>query len=245
MSKRRALRQRVRALLRNAGFDVVRFDPAAHPLARRARLLREARVDVVIDVGANAGQYGAELRGLGYEGDIVSFEPLADACADLERRAASDPRWRVVQGAWSEIDGTTTLHVAGNSFSSSLLPMLDRHVESAPQSGFIRDELVPTVAARRTLLEHASGRRCLLKLDVQGYEGRLLQAVADALDAVTGVQLEMSLVPLYDGETLMPGLIAQLAQHGFVLMGVEPGYTDSRTGQLLQLDGIFFRPDLA
>jgi hypothetical protein len=51
----------------------------------------------------------------------------------------------------------------------------------------------------------------------------------------------MSLVPLYRGETLFTEMIAMLTQVGFTLMAVEPDFSDPTTGQLLQLDGVFFR----
>ena len=236
------VRRHARATLRRFGLDVVRFRPDVHALARRARLLAEHRVDVVLDVGANEGQYALELRQLGYRGRITSFEPLARPFAVLYERARADPEasWRAIHAALGERDGTTTIHVAGNSYSSSILPMLDRHVASAPASRFVGDEVVRVLDARRALLEHAQGRP-FLKLDVQGFEATILRAAGDALDRFVGVQLEMSLVPLYEGEVLLRGLLDLLEQRRFQLMALEPGFADAATGQLLQVDGVFFR----
>ena len=60
-----SVKQKVRTQLRKLGYDIARFDPESHPLARRGRLLRSLQIDVVLDVGANAGQYAQELRDLG------------------------------------------------------------------------------------------------------------------------------------------------------------------------------------
>jgi hypothetical protein len=62
---------------------------------------------------------------------------------------------------------------------------------------------------------------------------------------VIGVQVEMSIVPLYEGEPLMHQMIPFIANRGFTLMSLEPGASDQRTGQLLQADGLFFRPGSA
>ncbi|MEA2420584.1 MAG: hypothetical protein QOE60_2790, partial [Thermoleophilaceae bacterium] len=66
------------------GYEVRQYTPLRSLPAARERLLDG--VDVVLDVGANAGQYGAMLRELGYAGRLVSLEPVAEAFAELRRR---------------------------------------------------------------------------------------------------------------------------------------------------------------
>jgi hypothetical protein len=83
--------------------------------------------------------------------------------------------------------------------------------------------------------------RTLLKIDVQGYERDVLDGAVKTLPAFLGVRTEMSLVPLYEGQALMPEIVELLARHGFELWHVEPGFTEPGTRRLLQLDGVFFR----
>jgi len=237
------LLRRARALLRSTTFDVTRFTATTHPLARRMRLLSAHDIDVVFDVGANIGQYATELRDLGYRGWIVSYEPVAAAHRALAARAERDGRWKAIHAGLGPEPGPATIHVAGNSQSSSLLPMLDAHLASAPESSVIGTETITLHTLAQALDEHATlGARPFVKIDAQGYEQRILASGGAALARVVGVQLEMSLVPLYDGEALMPALIADLERLGFVPMSLEPGFADPRTGRLLQVDGVFFRP---
>lgn len=233
---------RLAHLLRRLGWDVVPLDHRVHPLARRARLLAAHRIDVVLDVGANAGQYAQELRSIGYRGRIVSFEPLSAAFARLREAFANDPGWEGRQVAVGERTGRATIHVAANSYSSSLLPMLADHERLAPGSRYVAEEEVAMTTLEALVREHVrEGERLFVKVDTQGYERRVLESAGPALSRVTGLQLEMSIVPLYEGEELLPSMLSWLEDRGFTLMSLEPGHADPGTGQLLQVDGVFFR----
>jgi FkbM family methyltransferase len=239
---RQELAHLVQRALRRLSLDVQKFHPSMHPLARRMRLIDEHRIDVVLDVGANVGQWAADLRELGYRDWIVSFEPLSAAFAQLRKRAARDPRWKTVNLALGPNPGKATINIAGNSQSSSLLPMLDQHVKSAPQSAYVGREEITVQTLATALDEHrALGQRSYVKIDAQGYERLILDSGGDALSQVAGVQLEMSLTPLYQGEELLPQMVEHMSRLGFALMSLEPGYADPTTGRLLQVDGVFFR----
>jgi FkbM family methyltransferase len=231
-----------RVLRRSVHFDLVRFDHRFHPIARRMQLFRQYQIDVVFDVGANAGQYATELRELGYTGRIVSFEPLAAAFAALERATKGDEGWSARKLALGKQPGRATLHVAGNSTSSSLLDMLPAHERSAPESRYTATEEVEVdtldAVAARELRAH---EQLLIKIDAQGYERAILDGGPATLERARGAQLELSLAPLYAGGPLLPEMLELMERRGFQLMSVEPGHCDPESGQLLQMDGLFFR----
>jgi FkbM family methyltransferase len=233
-------------VLRRVGIDPLPIRSLRHPLERRRRLLKKLRVDLVIDVGAHEGEYGAELRTMGYGAQIVSFEPLQESFDRLADRARTDHRWRTVRSAIGPSPGLATMNVAANrGASSSFLPMLPEHVADAPGAQYIATE---EVAVRR--LDEACAdavrqtRAAFLKADVQGYESQVLESASGIMPSVVGLQLEMSLVPLYSGApTLMT--VLELAQDmGFRLIGLEPGFA-AADGRLLQADGLFERVDQA
>lgn len=233
----------LRLFLNRLGFDVVRFAGRSSPLGRRMMLLRHYGVDLVIDVGANVGQYALELRRLGYRGQIVSFEPLPTALTTLRARAARDPQWIVMPLALGNHAGRAKLYVAANSVSSSLLPMLPRHLQAAPSSRYVGEAEVE-ICRLDDVFDGIVGasRTPFLKVDVQGGERGVLEGAASALQRLAGLQIELSLVPLYEGSPRLPEIVTFLEGHGFLLMSVEPGFSDPDSGQLLQVDGIFFRP---
>ena len=76
-------------------------------------------------------------------------------------------------------------------------------------------------------------------MDTQGYEEQVLAGVARNLSKITAIQLELSLVELYDGEVLYDALIKHLNEAGFKLWNLLPGFRNSKSGQLLQVDGFF------
>ncbi len=237
----------VRRLLWKTGLDLVRFDPASHLLARRRRLLATYGIDTVFDVGANAGQFAQQLRrDLGFRGRIVSFEPLRAAFKALEQKAARDPAWDVHRWALGDKAETREINVAGNSWSSSLLDMLPAHVRSAPESRYVGRETIEVKALDGIFADVCGdARNAYLKIDTQGFERQVLDGASRSLPRIDTVQLEMSLVPLYAGETLFPDMTAYLAERGYVLVSLEGGFADPKTGELLQVDGIFHRPESA
>jgi len=137
-------RRAVKRVLRGFGYDVIQYRPSSSDAAKLTALMRHAGVDLVLDVGANEGQFAQELRDGGYRGRIVSFEPLRDAHAKLARAAAGDSAWTVHERcAIGDHDGEVEIHVAGNSVSSSIRPMLEQHAQSAPESRYVGTERVP------------------------------------------------------------------------------------------------------
>lgn len=249
--KLRATRARLwtRRLIHNAiekaGFDVVPLNSIRHSTGRRARLMRALQVDVVIDVGANSGQFASELRSAGYAGKMISIEPIAEAFQKLSARAAHDPDWTTICCAIGDSDGERTLHIAGNSASSSFLDMLPVHEEAAPGTAYVGDERVPVRRLDSLLPEYVwSGSRAYLKVDVQGYELAVLRGAGSWLKALAAIQMELSLARLYDDAPMADEVDAFVSESGYRLAGIEPGFTEPVSGRLLQMDGIYVRSDL-
>lgn len=237
------LRHELRKLLWNSGYDIAPFNPGSHPIARRRLLMDFLQIDVVLDIGANTGQYAYELRhDLGFEGRICSFEPMSAPFRTLQARASRDPKWKTFDFALGDLAGSATINVAGNSESSSLLEMLPAHMQAAPESEFVGTEDVK-IQTLDAIFDDVCrlGERVYLKIDTQGFEGRVLKGADRCLNKIHAVQVEMPLTPLYDGEMTFSGLCQLLLGKGYTMVGLDPGFNDRRTGQLLQVDGIFHR----
>jgi FkbM family methyltransferase len=210
------------------------------------RLLAYNNIDLVFDVGANIGQYAKLLRELGYSGRIVSFEPLSSAYSRLKAVSEKDPLWEIApQAAIGNQEGEIIINIAGNSQSSSALPMLDAHLESAPESAYSGSETVKLSRLDTIAKDYIKSetKSIFLKIDVQGLEKQVLEGATAILPLVKGIKLELSLVPLYEGQVLFKEMIDIVEKLGYELYGIEPGFTAEKTGRMLQMDGIFFKPD--
>ncbi|MCB9304736.1 MAG: FkbM family methyltransferase [Lewinellaceae bacterium] len=85
----------------------------------------------------------------------------------------------------------------------------------------------------------------MVKVDTQGYEKKVLEGAAESLEKIKIVQMEMSLVPMYENETLFVDMINYLDDKGFALVSLENGWAHPRSGRLLQVDGIFLKRSIA
>lgn len=238
---RRAAKFYLQRWLRYRGLELQDYAPQLlDEERRRVRILDRGNVDLVIDVGAAGGRFGMELREAGYHGSIVSLEPLSGAFSRLEKVCAGDPNWRCMQVALGAADGNAEINVAANSDSSSLLEMADRHAETEPDSAYVGTEQIE-VRTLDSLWEElaADATHPFLKLDVQGYELEVLKGAKESLPRLSGIQAELSLVPLYEGGPLWREVIDQIEGSGFELRSLETGFYDRRTGEVLQLDGTF------
>jgi FkbM family methyltransferase len=214
--------------------------PLLSPEIRRARLLAWRDIDTVVDVGANAGQFGARIRAAGYRRRIVSFEPLSKAFDALARTVATDSRWECHKLALGAQPGRAQLNVSGDLEASSVLQMLDRHLRHCPASAYVGVEEVEVATLdglSRSVLP--TDERTYLKLDVQGYELEVLRGAEELLDRIELVEAELSLVPLYDSGPLYREVIDYLDQRGFRLISVEGITEEPDTGHMLQLDAVF------
>lgn len=242
---------RIRRIANNFGVEAFRIGPATMWFSRLQALIDLHRISLVLDVGANDGEYASSLIGHGYNGRIVSFEPLPDAWEALRQHAGrtAPGRWdvgpRVALGATR---GEVDFYEAGNSYSSSLLPMKQAHIDAAPGSAPTKVHRVEVHRLDDILrgLLGAPDERVLLKIDVQGAERQVLDGALESLAGpVRIVQLEMSLVELYEGQPLAAEIDAWMQAHGFQLWDIVPGFRHPQTLQLMQYDGLYVRRDPA
>lgn len=225
------------------GFELRRHPHRTNPDYQLLRGLQYFKIDNILDVGANTGQFASQMRKIGFKGTIVSFEPLLTAYNELLKTAEPDPNWIIhSRSAIGDYEGEIDINVSENSVSSSILPILKAHTAADPASEFIKKEAVPisTLDTSGALyLQNSSSP--FLKIDTQGYEWNVLDGAQETLPKLKGLHCELSLVELYEGQRLWTELMSRLQKEGFTLWNLQPGFTDPDNGRTLQMDATFFR----
>lgn len=224
----------VRNIGRRLGYEIIpswRVDDLA--LASHLRqLFATLDVRIVLDVGANVGQYRDFLRKqVEFEGHIVSFEPIAAMADQILRRASEDSRWRVFQWALGANDGSQTINVTRSSdFSSFLNPESSLPPRHQRLNVVDRREVVTVKrldGAFDTIINDlSSDGSVFLKMDTQGYDLEVVRGASGVLNRIAALQSEISIIPIYSG---MPDYVASLkslTDIGFDVTGMFPVSTD-------------------
>jgi FkbM family methyltransferase len=203
-------------------------------------LLGNRKIDTVLDVGANRGQYAGKLRSAGYRGRIISFEPLTEPHDVLQRASARDESWivhpRSAVGAGS---GSVTVNVYGDDSLSSPRTLLSGKKAS---SALHHTEICPLISIDQVFADYMSGgQRVLMKVDVQGFERDVLQGAENALRDIHGIQIELSLSTMYEGEAGYLEIMNSLNDLGFKPVFFLPVTNRQRLGEMKQIDALLFR----
>jgi FkbM family methyltransferase len=209
-----------------------------------AWLLRATQTDLVLDVGANVGQYALALRRAGYAGRIISFEPVSEPFRALARSAAGDPAWEVRNHALGAEDGTAEINITPGTMSS----MLAASEFGRGWSDKLEQTSLETIEVRRLdgvfdELTHGRPARAYLKLDTQGFDLEVFRGAGDALRSVVAMQSEVACLAIYDG---MPRLQEQLTAYedaGFETVGMYPVSRDPKTLRVIEFDLLMVRAD--
>lgn len=223
----------------------IKLDLKIYPnldLRRRKKLLSHQNITKIFDVGANSGQYALQTFDLNFKGQIISFEPVKSTFQSLELKTKKNANWQAYNFGLGNKNEQLEINLSQNTFSSSLLDILPSHVKSAPDSKTVGIETV-TIKKLDSIFNDFVNKKdvVLLKIDVQGFEKKVLEGAEESLNKIHGIQIEMSIEELYKEEVLFLDMITYLKSLGFNLHSLENGFYNEETGKLLQVDGLFFK----
>jgi FkbM family methyltransferase len=241
MSLRSSAIAGARSLLRRFDIRLVRDRAMRDPVRLLLLKAREMGVGTILDVGANTGQFAQEVFGAGWDGTIVSFEPIGEPHARLAENARSRPAWIVPPPvAIGASEAVTQINVSENIVSSSLLPVGAASTEVLGETQYVRTE---TIRVRRLddAADPAWPSPYAIKADTQGFELEVMKGAPETLRRTRVLMLEMSLARLYEGGARLGELYGFVEDAGFRCIALTEGFADYDRNEVLQVDGIFVR----
>ena len=236
-----SIKKNLKFLIRKIGFDVERYGISASSDFRLNHYLRLKKIDNVLDVGANIGQYAHKLRKIGYKGFIMSFEPLTEAFQILQKCSQKDRYWKVYNFGLGDIETSEKINISKNSFSSSILDMEQEHLNADLNSKYISSEEI--IVKRADNLEGQnleSFKNIFLKIDTQGYEDRILNGIDKIQSKIKGIEVEMSFYPMYKNQMNFEDLLKKIKEMNYELWDLTRNFSD-KNGKILQANGVFFK----
>jgi FkbM family methyltransferase len=207
------------------------------PFKSIARNLEDMKIKNLIDVGANVGQFGLDVRRHGFEGLIISYEPVKETFELLTRTIKQHQPWNSFQLGLGAEESERSINVSGNDgLSSSLLEIGSLHLKNFPDSATISQQTISISTIDNQLeILGIPPQEIMLKLDVQGFEAEVLKGASQSLSKIPLCYLEVSIIPLYEGEISLLPILIELFNYGHEVIDVFRGIKASN-GQLLQID---------
>jgi FkbM family methyltransferase len=240
-----SLKNRVHQTLQRFGWDLHRYQPDCSLETYLSGFLKDLRVNCVFDVGARIGEYGRMLRSIGFQGRIVSFEPVSENFRTLELACSGDELWHAYPYALgSEVSESSINVTQGTNFSSFLSPNGFGRSRFPDEIDIDRKEAVSVQRLDAIFDEVTQSIHepiAYLKMDTQGWDLKVLQGAERCLDRIVGAQSEMSLISIYER---MPSAIEAMGafeQAGFFPAALYPVSRDMYQ-RLIEFDCIMVRP---
>lgn len=239
------LKRAIQKAARAVGLHVGRYPPVDSLAYHLQTLLRELAIDLVLDVGAHEGEFAGFLRDLGYDGDIVSFEPVAASFEALSRARAGDKRWQGMNLALGAADSVLEMNIYSGSVFNSFLKPTDTGTDRFRDiTQLVRVDKVPVRrldAVLDELLATRPAARIFLKMDTQGYDLQVVRGAGTRLPAIRALQTELAARPTYEGMPTLPEALTELGSHGFELTGMFPVARELDHLRVIEFDCVMCR----
>jgi FkbM family methyltransferase len=247
MSLRNIAKAVVKRPFNAIGLDVVRRAPeveAPPPQPDNNRFLWLSRLEIrtIVDVGAHHGEFARMIHGALPQASIVSFEPLGDCFQQLKHNMRDVARFTAFNCGVGDANARVEIHRNEYSPSSSLLKMSALHKTAFPYTVREAEEMIDVRRLDDVLRDVQLEDNILLKIDVQGYEDRVIAGGEKVLSRARLVIAETSFKTLYEGQPLFDDIYGLLTRRGFQYVGNFEQLLSPADGSVLQADAVFQRP---
>lgn len=228
----------LRKAVQKLGLDIRRYRPAPDKFS----YLKSFNLETVLDIGANVGQFAKEIRGVLPKAQIYSFEPLKECFDKLSEKMKGDSNFKSFNFALGEKAEKIEMHKSAYTPSSSILDMAETHKNLFPHTKESRPEEIEVRRLDDVIYLLSLKEEILIKVDVQGFEDKVIKGGAETFKKARAVLIENSFVELYRGQPLFDDIYEKLKSLGFIYKGSFQEKLNFKTGEIISEDSLFIRP---
>lgn len=226
------------------GYELIRKKKLYNSQNTLKSLLEIHKINLIVDVGANTGQFANGMRSLGYEGEIISFEPVRSTFEKLLENSKNDPLWKPINLALGSSRGEMSINTSDFSLFNSILKLNDFALNNWEALEINNSTELITITTLSDFINDnkLQDRRIFLKLDTQGYDLEAFKGALDCIQAIKVLQSEVSFIPIYQG---MPSFMESLAlfiTSGFQVSTFFP-VSQRADGAAIEMDCLLIKPD--
>ena len=233
----RFISKQIHLFLRRVGYQIVPANSFLHSQdVVKLLVSRDVKVRNIFDVGAHRGEWTLAIsKYLNQDIKVTMFEPSPHHKANLDA-IANQFGYRYLPIALGKSKSLIDFYSTGGTGDSF-------YEEIAQQN---KSRIVPVSIEVETLDNIIDNSSLvppdLLKLDCQGSELDILKGGEKALDKVSGIILEASILECNKGAPLMGEIVSYLDEKGFFPFSLSEVH--NRSGVLNQLDLVFLKKSL-
>jgi FkbM family methyltransferase len=215
-------------------------NPHFEAMPHLSALIDTLKINCFIDVGADNGNFGCEVREAGYNNLIVSFEPVSSSYEKLLAASKGDPLWSTYKLALGSMNKKLEINVIKASYLSSLLKPNDYLKKIFREDSSVVS--IETVEVRtldsmiNELIKDIAEPRIFLKMDTQGYDHEVFKGAIGCMDKISGIQSELSILPLYQGMLSYIDSLKFYNDNGFAITGMYPVSRDIDNLMIIEFD---------
>ncbi|MFC5284576.1 FkbM family methyltransferase [Pedobacter alpinus] len=200
--------------------------------------LQNRGIKTVLDIGANTGQFANLIQKVLPQASIISFEPIKK-CYDELLVNTKNINVKAFNCALGDVEEQQEINISAHTPSSSLLNMADLHTEVFAGTNFVEKEIISIKRLDDVFPDLKINGKFMVKVDVQGFEDRVIKGGVETLKKADSVLIETSFVELYKDQLLFDGIYQLLIGLGFEFKGNYTQTKNKEDGSILYAESFF------
>lgn len=215
-----------------------KFSAASYVVCSRLKKVIDTP-DLIIDVGANIGQFASSASVFFPNSQIDAFEPIPKCYKALVKNTKGLKKIKTYNIAIGDTKKNIKFFINAESQSSSALKTTDFRLKIFPEAFAIDEIIVPQDSLDSLYGDKNIPETCLLKIDVQGLEEKVLKGSEKILDNIRYILLEASVNSMYEGELPLSKMLSFTESLGYKLESVVASSRSPITKNYIEFDILF------